>query len=148
MYLSRHHTARGPRWAIDGAFLPFDCRLGTLLQLPAVAIADALHAITRSGTADGPLLPPVESEHEIWACGVTYLRSREAREAESTVRDVYARVYEAKRPELFFKSIGWRVVGHGKPIRVRNDSAWNVPEPELTLVVNAEGTIRSEERRV
>ena len=87
------------------------------------------------------MLAPVEPAHEVWACGVTYLRSRQAREAESTVKDVYARVYEAKRPELFWKAIGGRVVGHQSAIRVRDDSAWNVPEPELTLVVNSIGEI-------
>ena len=70
----------------------------------------------------------------MWAAGVTYLRSRDAREAESTVRDVYSKVYEAERPELFFKAPGWRVAGHAMPIRIRRDSRWNVPEPELTLV--------------
>jgi 2-dehydro-3-deoxy-D-arabinonate dehydratase len=137
MYLTRHQTPRGPRWAVDGAFLPADFSLGLLLQVPASAIAGVLKALPTSGPATGALLPPGESTHEVWACGVTYLRSREAREAESTVSDVYARVYNATRPELFFKSIGWRAVGHGMPIRVRADSGWNVPEPELTLVVNA-----------
>src|SRR5262245_51309550 len=148
MYLTRHLTADGPRWALDDRFLPPSLDLGLLLQMPKAALPGFLQAIPRGDAATGKILPPVEAHHEVWACGVTYLRSREAREAESSVKDVYTRVYEAKRPELFFKSIGWRVVGHGKPIRVRNDSAWNVPEPELTLVVNAEGTIRSEERRV
>jgi 2-dehydro-3-deoxy-D-arabinonate dehydratase len=74
--------------------------------------------------------------HEVWASGVTYLRSREARQAESEVGDVYARVYDAARPELFLKAIGWRVMGPGAPIRVRDDSQWDVPEPELTLVIN------------
>jgi 2-dehydro-3-deoxy-D-arabinonate dehydratase len=100
-----------------------------------------LQALVGDEAADGPLLAPVEDGHEVWACGVTYLRSREAREAESTVRDVYARVYDAARPEQFFKSIGSRVVGHGGEIRVRSDSSWNVPEPELTLIVNAAGEI-------
>ena len=86
-------------------------------------------------------LAPVEANSEVWAAGVTYLRSRIAREAESTVKDAYARVYEAERPELFFKAPGWRVAGHGMPIRIRRDSRWNVPEPELTLVVNAHGEI-------
>jgi 2-dehydro-3-deoxy-D-arabinonate dehydratase len=72
---------------------------------------------------------------------VTYLRSREARKAESDVGDVYERVYEAERPELFPKALGWRVVGHKMPIRIRSDSRWNVPEPELTLVVNRQGEI-------
>ena len=52
------------------------------------------------------------------------------------MKDVYSRVYEAARPELFFKAAGWRVAGHRMPIRIREDSRWNVPEPELTLVVN------------
>ena len=77
----------------------------------------------------------------MWAAGVTYLRSRDAREEESAVKDVYTRVYEAKRPELFFKANGWRVAGHDMPIRVRDDSAWNVPEPELALVINSAGEI-------
>lgn len=141
MILTRHAASPRSRWALDGQFLPPDFSLGLLLQSPAAAIAGVLHALPRSGAATGALLPPVEPTHEVWACGVTYLRSREAREAESTVRDVYARVYDAERPELFFKSIGWRAVGHGMPIRVRADSAWNVPEPELTLVVNAQREI-------
>ncbi len=91
--------------------------------------------------AQGDLLPPIESTQEVWASGVTYRRSLVEREAESTVADVYARVYEAERPELFFKSTGTRVVGHGGTIRIRKDSAWNVPEPELTLVINAWGEI-------
>jgi len=91
--------------------------------------------------AQGSLLPPVDPMHEVWAAGVTYLRSRQARELESGVGDVYARVYDAARPELFFKAIGWRVVGHAMPIRIRGDSRWNVPEPEMTLVVNRLGEI-------
>jgi 2-dehydro-3-deoxy-D-arabinonate dehydratase len=137
MRLTRHDTPRRPRWALDGVFLPPDLKLGFLLQTPASGLRDLLNSLPRGGPASGALLPPVEPMHEVWACGVTYMRSREAREAESTVRDVYARVYDADRPELFFKSIGWRVVGHGMPIRVRVDSRWNVPEPEMTLVVNA-----------
>jgi 2-dehydro-3-deoxy-D-arabinonate dehydratase len=137
MYLTRHETPQGARWALDGAYLPLEFHLGLALQVPALSVAAVLRALPTAGPATGRLLPPIEATHEVWACGVTYLRSREAREAESTVRDVYARVYDAPRPELFFKSIGWRAVGHGMPIRVRDDSAWNVPEPELTLVVNA-----------
>jgi 2-dehydro-3-deoxy-D-arabinonate dehydratase len=137
MYLTRHLTPQRPRWALDGAFLPPDFKLGFLLQSPAAAIGDVLKALPRGGAAAGPLLPPIEATQEVWACGVTYMRSREAREAESTVRDVYSRVYDAERPELFFKSIGWRAVGHQMPIRIRVDSKWNVPEPEMTLVINA-----------
>jgi 2-dehydro-3-deoxy-D-arabinonate dehydratase len=112
-----------------------------MLQRPAAAIGGFISAMAGTGTATGEVLAPLDPDHEIWASGVTYLRSREAREAESSVKDVYARVYEAKRPELFFKSVGWRVAGHLAPIRVRKDSAWNVPEPELTLVINAAAEI-------
>ena len=141
MQLSRHETTEGPRWALDGLFLPrqFDLRL--LLELPGPRIAGFLRAIPVDAAVTGRLLPPIEPTQEVWAAGVTYLRSREAREAESTVKDVYSRVYDAERPELFFKSVGWRVAGHQMPIRVRDDSRWNVPEPELTLVVNAHGEI-------
>lgn len=141
MYLTRHQTAEGPRWALDSRLLPPSFELGLLLQVPAADLAAFLHALPRTAATQDPLLAPIERDHEVWACGVTYLRSREAREAESTVKDVYARVYEAERPELFFKAVGWRVVGHQTPIRVREDSRWNVPEPELTLVVNAGGEI-------
>ena len=79
---------------------------------------------------------PIDPQQEVWAAGVTYLRSRDARKAESTVADMYQKVYEAERPEIFSKSIGWRVAGNGAPIRIRKDSHWNVPEPELTLVIN------------
>lgn len=136
MYLTRHQSGDGPRWALDGDFLPPAFSLSWLLQSPRLEIPDVLRAFPRTPRAAGTLLPPIEAGHEVWAAGVTYVRSREAREAESSVKDVYSRVYEAERPELFFKAIGWRVVGHGMPIRVREDSRWNVPEPELTLVVN------------
>ena len=81
------------------------------------------------------LLPPIDGQ-EVWAAGVTYLRSREARRAESSMADVYDQVYDAVRPELFFKAIGWRVIGHTMPVRIRRDSHWNVPEPELVIVAN------------
>ncbi|MBK9123999.1 MAG: fumarylacetoacetate hydrolase family protein [Chloroflexi bacterium] len=82
------------------------------------------------------LLPPIDTQ-DVWAAGVTYERSREARQEESQDGgDVYARVYAAERPELFFKARGPWVVGPLGEIGIRRDSAWNVPEPELTLVVN------------
>jgi 2-dehydro-3-deoxy-D-arabinonate dehydratase len=96
-----------------------------------------LQSLPTKGIADDSLLPPLEPLHEVWACGVTYVRSREARELESETKDVYEKVYEAKRPELFLKAIGWRVTGHNMTVRIRQDSRWNVPEPELTLVINS-----------
>ena len=91
----------------------------------------------------GPFDPPVQSQ-ELWASGVTYLRSREARVAESKSAgggDFYDRVYDAERPELFFKAAAHRIVGHKGPVNIRKDSTWNVPEPELTLFISSEGTI-------
>lgn len=92
---------------------------------------------------DSDLLPPVGSQ-EVWAAGVTYFRSRDARMEEAHDAgggDFYDRVYSAERPELFFKSSPHRVVGHGQTVRIRGDSRWNVPEPELTLVVTSGGRI-------
>ena len=79
---------------------------------------------------------------EVWAAGVTYERSRAARMAESEQSaDVYDRVYAAERPELFFKSAAWRVSGPGAPVSVRADSSIDVPEPELAVVLNADGAV-------
>jgi 2-dehydro-3-deoxy-D-arabinonate dehydratase len=141
MYLTRHRSQDGPRWALDGEWLPVGFSLASLLQSPRAEIPGVLRGLPTGGPAQGALLPPVEAAHEVWAAGVTYVRSREAREAESSVKDVYTRVYEAGRPELFFKAIGRRVAGHGGLIRIREDSRWNVPEPELTLVINAHGEV-------
>jgi 2-dehydro-3-deoxy-D-arabinonate dehydratase len=96
----------------------------------AIASADG-----GSGSA-GRVVAPVESQ-EIWAAGVTYLRSREARVEEAVEPSPYDRVYEAERPELFLKAPGWRAVGPDAQIGVRVDSEWNVPEPELALVLDA-----------
>jgi 2-dehydro-3-deoxy-D-arabinonate dehydratase len=136
MRLTRHSTAHGARWARDGEFLAEGFRLGVLLELAPPFMSPFLDSIATREAAVGPLLPPIEDDQEVWASGVTYKRSREARTQESTVKDVYERVYEASRPELFFKAVGRRVVGHGMQIRIRRDSKWNVPEPELTLVLN------------
>ncbi len=84
------------------------------------------------------LLPVIGSQQELWACGVTYLRSKIGRQEESKEAgggDFYGRVYEAERPECFFKSTPHRVVGNKGLVRIRKDSTWDVPEPELTLVV-------------
>lgn len=136
MYLTRHGTSHGARWALDGRYLPPSFDLTLLLELPADAVAKFLEGMSLAEEAEGALLAPVEPGQEVWASGVTYERSREARLAESHERDDYDKVYDAERPELFFKAIGWRVVGHGEKARIRKDSYWNVPEPELTLVLN------------
>ena len=90
------------------------------------------------------LVAPIGDNQELWACGVTYLRSKVGRQEESKASggaDFYAKVYEAERPEVFFKSTPHRIVGYGAPVRIRKDSTWDVPEPELTLVVTSSGKI-------
>ncbi len=90
------------------------------------------------------LLPPIGESQELWACGVTYLKSKVGRQEESKAAgggDFYAKVYEAERPEVFFKSTAHRIVGPGGKVRIRKDSTWDVPEPELTLVVTSSGKI-------
>lgn len=92
----------------------------------------------------GELLPPI-GHQEVWASGVTYYRSRDARMEESKAAgggDFYDRVYDADRPELFFKATAARTVGHGSKVRIREDSTWDVPEPELTLFIAPSGKIQ------
>ena len=141
MQLTKHVSRNGAHWALGNYFMLPSFQLGLLLELPAAAIIDTLKLLTTDELATGPLLAPIERDQEVWACGVTYLRSRDARVAESQSGDIYTKVYQAERPELFFKCIGWRVIGTGQPVRVRADSAWNVPEPEAVLVINRFGEI-------
>ncbi|MBX3276644.1 MAG: fumarylacetoacetate hydrolase family protein [Acidobacteria bacterium] len=101
-----------------------------------------LEPITGFSLVDEVLAPI--GEQEVWAAGVTYYRSREARIEESRDAgggDFYDRVYAAARPELFFKATPHRVSGAGQDVRIRRDAAWNVPEPELALAVNSSGRI-------
>ncbi len=93
--------------------------------------------------ASAQILAPIENQ-EVWAAGVTYYRSRSARMEEAKSAgggDFYDRVYSAERPELFFKATASRVAGPGSSVRIRADSKWNVPEPELTLLANNRGQI-------
>jgi 2-dehydro-3-deoxy-D-arabinonate dehydratase len=129
-------TKNGPRWALGGIYLRENITLSGLLEMPRAEMVQLLKSSSTGEPAAGEVLAPIDPYHEVWAAGVTYLRSRDARRAESTVADMYEKVYEAERPETFSKSIGWRVAGTGMPIRIRRDSKWNVPEPELVLVVN------------
>jgi 2-dehydro-3-deoxy-D-arabinonate dehydratase len=109
---------------------------------PAAAVVAAREsATTQHPIADVRLLPPVERQ-EVWAAGVTYLRSKTARIEESDFSGLaYDRVYEASRPELFFKALAEKVVGPDDRIGIRFDARWNVPEPELALVMNSAGDI-------
>ncbi len=136
MLLTKHKTPNGSRWAMDGHFLPPSLNLTTLLEMPRESMFEMLERLSGNESALGEEEAPIDPQQEVWAAGVTYLQSREARKAESSVADMYQKVYEAERPEIFSKSLGWRVSGNGEPIRIRRDSHWNVPEPELVLVIN------------
>lgn len=97
-----------------------------------------------NNTLINELLAPIGNQQELWACGVTYLRSKVGRQEESKDSggaDFYAKVYEAERPEVFFKSTPHRIVGNHSLVQIRKDSTWDVPEPELTLVVTSSGKI-------
>jgi 2-dehydro-3-deoxy-D-arabinonate dehydratase len=121
--------------------------LADLLSLPADQLRAVIDA-TAQTPPDGQvsagqvrLLPPADGLTEVWGAGVTYERSSAARQEESQVADVYARVYEAERPELFLKCPAWRACGPGEPIGIRPDSSIDVPEAELAVVCTARGEI-------
>ena len=100
-----------------------------------------LGELTEVPLADVTLLSPIEVQ-EVWAAGVTYLRSKDARMEESGFSaTAYDRVYDATRPELFFKSLPEKVVACGEPVGIRADAKWSVPEPELVLMMNSHGDI-------
>ncbi len=141
MLLTKHQTNQGERWANDGIWLPPSLTLGVLLELPRDEMVRLLANLSRGPEADGELIAPVDPQTEVWASGVTYLHSRDARRLESLAADAYDHVYDAARPELFFKATGSRVRGPATPIRFRRDSRWNVPEPEMVVVVNSRGEI-------
>ena len=109
-------------------------------------LADELTRLSAAGLTTHALdsvrlLTPVESQ-EVWAAGVTYLRSREARMVESEFSaSAYDRVYDAERPEIFFKSLPEKVVSPGEAVGIRRDARWNVPEPELALAINSAGAV-------
>jgi 2-dehydro-3-deoxy-D-arabinonate dehydratase len=100
----------------------------------------AVNDVSDDIDADVHYLAPIDQQ-EAWASGVTYTRSRDARTRESQGQELYNRVYDAERPELFLKALASRTVGHGDDIGIREDATWNVPEPELTLLLNAQGKI-------
>ena len=138
--------------ALSGLFLNAEASFETLLAQAAAQGTNALDLLKRADLSraaripyaamDVPpdrnrphLLQPVVAE-EIWAAGVTYERSRHARQEESVVGDIYERVYDAARPELFFKATPSRCVGPNEPVGLRGDSRWLVPEPEIALVLS------------
>jgi len=118
--------------------------LDTLMRLPLAEMRELLELDTHPRQHVDPdeveLTAPAESQ-EVWAAGVTYLRSREARLQETRERTIYEHVYESDRPELFFKAAGWRVVPDGGEVGVREDSTWDVPEPELAVLSNSRAEV-------
>jgi 2-dehydro-3-deoxy-D-arabinonate dehydratase len=150
MALWRVETGDGPRLAAGPVeegpqqFLPAGVRLDDLLARGGT-LGDALSAATGDAVPAGArVLCPLDGQ-EVWASGVTFERSREARNEEAGREvgsvDFYDRVYDAERPELFAKASPGRSRGPGEPVAIRADSGWDVPEPELGLVVDAGGTI-------
>jgi 2-dehydro-3-deoxy-D-arabinonate dehydratase len=134
--LAAGDISAGPR-----ALLAPSETIARILQRGATGLAEAAARSSGDAVPDrSRILAPVD-EQEIWAAGVTYERSRDARMDESAEPSVYDHVYDAERPELFFKSPGWRVRGPGELVGIRADSAWDVPEPELAVVVAADLTI-------
>jgi len=144
--LKVYHSAAGLVAEIDGHCRLLPAEVGFDRLFAAADPAQAVKAAAANGREVGrpeTVLAPI-GQQEVWAAGVTYLRSRAARVAES--KDAgggvfYDKVYEAPRPELFFKATAHRVAPSGGQVCIRADSQWNVPEPELTLAINAAGKI-------
>src|SRR5882757_6863376 len=127
----------------DAAFsrLGSDVSLDKLLQLPLEELRTVVsQSRPDAAVPDGAIEAPIDGQ-EVWAAGVTYQRSREARAEESVDADPYDRVYTAARPELFFKATPDRVRGPGQKVTIRADSSWDVPEPELAVVCNSRGEV-------
>ena len=121
---------------------PVGATLAELLGAGVDAVRDGVGRALASPVLEGAVetLAPVDRQ-EVWASGVTYERSVKARMEEAVVADVYDLVYRAERPELFLKAPAYRVPPPGAPLRVRADSTWDVPEPELALVLTAQGEV-------
>ena len=112
-------------------------QIPTLTQAMHLTLAELKSAVLNtSGPLTGEVVEPIAPEIELWGAGVTYLRSRDARKEESGVPDVYQRVYEADRPELFFKSSAVRARGTNEKVGIRYDSDASVPEPEVAIFIN------------
>ncbi|MGI8870569.1 MAG: fumarylacetoacetate hydrolase family protein [Mycobacteriales bacterium] len=140
----RYDAGAGPAAGLrgaDGAVRHLAGSVATLLRLDRRGLRERL-AAPGDVVPQARLLPPVDGATEVWAAGVTYERSRDARVEESErASTVYEQVYDADRPELFFKAAAWRVAGDGEPIAIRADSQVDVPEPELAVVINSGGEI-------
>jgi 2-dehydro-3-deoxy-D-arabinonate dehydratase len=146
--ITLYHTHSGPVVTIDDlTYALYDHSIDALINAENGTAAALRALVPGRPTIEAPtaadLLAPIGTQ-EVWAAGVTYYRSRDARMEESKDsggQDFYSRVYTAERPELFMKATAWRVIAPGGDVRIRADSRWNVPEPELALVINAAGAI-------
>jgi 2-dehydro-3-deoxy-D-arabinonate dehydratase len=140
-----YRTTLGIVVEMEGRFHPLLNRDWSELLADPDLLSIARQATTTAAVEfDQSLVLAPIVEQEVWAAGVTYFRSRDARIAESKESggsSFYDRVYSAERPELFFKGAGWRVIAHGGAVRIRSDASWSVPEPELTLVINPSGKL-------
>ncbi|MBV9229323.1 MAG: fumarylacetoacetate hydrolase family protein [Chloroflexi bacterium] len=128
----------------SGHIVPLDRAVHDILNLRLYEIRALVEKASQTAGDSQPvanLLAPIDGDTEVWAAGVTYKRSEEARREESDTPDIYTKVYSAERPELFFKGLARRVSGPNAPIAVRADSTWDVPEPELVIAINAHGEI-------
>jgi 2-dehydro-3-deoxy-D-arabinonate dehydratase len=142
-----YKTKSGAVAEANGKFYPVNTAWEELVNDDNVLQKLNSHVSNKSATDNSSineLLAPIGNQQELWACGVTYLRSKIGRQEESKASggaDFYAKVYEAERPECFFKANPHRIVGTNSFVRIRKDSTWDVPEPELTLVVTSSGKI-------
>lgn len=152
MQIFRFHSPQGIRLGLEVDGQRFDLTASSrefadisswlALTAPVAAVHSILPSVASFPLVDKAALAAPLDVQEVWASGVTYLHSKVARIEESAGGgDFYDHVYEAQRPELFFKSMPHRVAANGQPVRIRRDSTWNVPEPELALVLSAAGTI-------
>jgi 2-dehydro-3-deoxy-D-arabinonate dehydratase len=145
--LELFHLDQAVAVRLDDTYYRLETEWDALINRDDLAASLRDELLTRSvpipRPLDADLFAPVGSQ-EVWAAGVTYFRSRNARMEEAKQAgggDFYDRVYTAERPELFFKANARAVIGPGKCVRIRRDSQWNVPEPELALVINSRGAI-------
>jgi len=148
-----YKTSKGNILAVEGAYYLVDKEWDMMVNQSNLFqhlndLSKESESITEEQFIDytqNHLLAPI-GKQEVWAAGVTYLRSRNARMEESKDAgggDFYERVYDAERPELFFKSLAHRVAAHKQEVYIRKDSTWNVPEPELTLYINSKGNVQA-----
>jgi len=133
--------ARGPASAGPQELLAASLTVDALLSGPPGALATALRGPAAGPVPSGARIVAPIGGQEVWAAGVTYTRSLDARVLETGTPDPYERAYRAERPELFFKATPGRVRGPGEPVGIRGDSGWDVPEPELAVVADRNGHI-------